>query len=325
MKKTLLLFVAAVLALGLVISCAQPSSYEVTLKAGGGESIDPATIKAEQFHGFNLVTWTGINESRGYVIYRREIKESEPVDSTFKAVSGTIDNPSDSTSTVKKIPYYTDTGIADGVTYQYGIASVSHRSTYYTPAVSEIAWQEETDASKFVVGHKKLVNTPIAMPTPLPTVAVTQYNTASPASDSSNKNYKDAVQIDITAGLNMNYNYDIGYQYVTTASPDEDDWSIIYSLISSSQISSVNNYLDYGNVLSFSTYSGGSTPLSVGFSDNPDGTYTNRKVRFVVTVTAADDNEYIIVQNNPVDSSHNPYLDNTKVVVGSTISVETAN
>jgi hypothetical protein len=322
MKKFLLLLVAAVLACGLVLSCSQPSSFEVTLKPAGADSIDPATIKVEQFHGSNLVTWTGINESGGYIIYRREIKDSEPVESTFKAVSGSIDQPSTSASTVKKIPYYSDTGIADGVTYQYGIASVSHRSTYNAPAASDIAWQEETDTVKFVVGYRKLVNTPIAMPATLPTLKATQFNTASPASDSTDKNYKDAVQLDIS-GLDGNYNYAVGYQFINIGSPDEDDWGVITTLVTANRIRTVDNYLDYGYVLSFSTDALGTTPLSIGFSDNPDGTYTNRKVRFVVTVTAGADNEYIVVQANPTDTSHNQYLDNTKVVIGDTLSAET--
>jgi hypothetical protein len=322
MKKTLLLLVAAVLALGLVISCAQPSSFEVTLKPAGAESIDPTTIKVEQFHGFNLVTWTGINESGGYIIYRREIKDSEPVESTFKAVSGSIDSPSVTASTVKKIPYYGDSGIADGVIYQYGIASVSHRSTSNAPAASDIAWQEETDTVKFVVGYKKLGNTPIAMPATLPTLKATQFNTASPASDSGLKNYNDAVQIDIS-DLDMNYDYAVGYQVVVGASPDEDNWGTITSLITSTQIGTLDNYLDYGNVLSFST-SGGS-PLTIGFYDALDTTFTNRKVRFVVTVTASDTNEYIIQQANPTGTSYNPYLNNTRVVRGDTLSVESAN
>jgi hypothetical protein len=169
MKKTLLLLVAAVLAVGLVISCAQPATnLTVTLKPDSAEAVaDASTIVSRAIVNSVLVTWPPAVDSVSYVVFRREVNDDGPIESTFNQVNSTLALVG--TSTIKKIPYFLDNNVENGVKYQYGIATQNYKNdssnTGFYPYYSDIVWQEETDASKFVtakVAAKGLVDIPTA-------------------------------------------------------------------------------------------------------------------------------------------------------------------
>jgi hypothetical protein len=146
MKKFLLLLVAVVLAGGLVLSCSQPSSYEVTLTPGSAPAVEGEKIVAEQLVNSILVKWDAAEDSSGYFVYRKEVGADGPIDSTL------ILAPNNVTTSPKGVPYYFDTAVKDGVTYQYGVVSQSYKSGSGASDVilrSEVVWQAETETSKF--------------------------------------------------------------------------------------------------------------------------------------------------------------------------------
>jgi hypothetical protein len=142
MKKFLLLLVAAVLAGGLVLSCTQPSSFEVTLTPGSAPAVNGEKIVAEQLVNSILVKWDAAEDSAGYTVYRKEVGADGPVDSTLV-------RRGNGTASPKGVPYYLDTGVKDGVTYQYGIVSQSYKSGTDVILISDVVWQSETETSKF--------------------------------------------------------------------------------------------------------------------------------------------------------------------------------
>jgi hypothetical protein len=287
MKKTLLLLVTAVL--GLVISCQEyPKSFDTYPQAAGAPGVDADTIKAEAFSGINLVSWGAAEDAVSYIIYRREVRDGDPVNSTIKNLDGVLNSSDAATYTsVKQIPYYRDDSIENGVVYQYGIAAQSYKSVMLTPAVSDVVWQDGS-----VAAIKSPLGTIIQPPATWPSITITPYNSAVPVSGSTSTDYYDRAKIVIT-GLLPDYLYSVYRQVATVPSPAANDWNgislgtQILTLPYSTTINTWDNYLEKG-----ATWED-DVPL---YTDAPAVTYTDYQARIVVQATARAATETIIAR-----------------------------
>jgi hypothetical protein len=138
MKQFLLLLAAVVLACGLVISCAQPSSFDITLKAGDAPEVIGESIKYVALQGANLVRWDGSDEHADYIIYRKTLDtDGNPVDSSILQLASSA-----SQTLSLKLWYYLDNGIKAGEKYQYGIVAQGYKAGTDVLSYSGIVWQE---------------------------------------------------------------------------------------------------------------------------------------------------------------------------------------
>ncbi|MDR1173880.1 MAG: hypothetical protein LBK83_00240 [Treponema sp.] len=210
MKKFLLLLVAVVLAGGLVLSCAQPSSYEVTLTPGSAPAVEGEKIVAEQLVNAILVKWDAAEDSAGYIVYRKEVGADGPIDATLVQRANPV-----TTFSPKGVPYYLDTGVKDGVTYQYGIASRSYKTGQDVILVSEVVWQAETDTSKFVKAAIAAEGI-VALPATAPSYAAAKLNVGLPASGDADQSEGALLTF---SGLVPGYRYTFQPQISLTSTP----------------------------------------------------------------------------------------------------------
>jgi hypothetical protein len=336
MKKIFLLFVSIVLAGALVTGCAQPespSSYDITYVTPGAEGVAAEKIVAESYENFILVYWDKVAEATQYSVWRRELDENHaPLENTIVCVT---DSPSQTSA--QKIPYITDSGIKDGVSYQYGVALRSYKEGNDAVPYSEIVWQ--------VIGETpvvaKRVNDAVTVPSEDTTdlaqvfaklkVTATPYDQANGSSTTSQVNVKDAVKVEIE-GLTPGFNYSFYLQYLNKAgSVAETDWTDIYGSTYSG--SSNPSHLTAGNAFVQSFYYHESSYISnyletkswdykvawdydlsgIGINDtSSSGTYTNWQGRIVVRVTTVKSAQYL--KTTPVDPEKNRLASNEKVV-----------
>jgi hypothetical protein len=239
MKKFLLLLVAVVLAGGLVLSCSQPSSYEVTLTPGSAPSVEGEKIVAEQLVNSILVKWDAAQDSAGYYVYRKEVGADGPIDATLViGNSGAIIT----TLSPKGVPYYLDTGVKDGVTYQYGIASQSYKDSGDVVVRSEVVWQAETDTSKFAkaaIIAKGLVKLPAT-----PTYTASKIDTTPPQTGETN--YVESTYLTFS-GLLPGYEYTWTPEFANIANPTAGDWNATGGSLTYTW--DIGNYVDDGSVL----------------------------------------------------------------------------
>jgi hypothetical protein len=162
MKKFLLLLVAAVLACGLVLSCTQPSAYDITLQPGSAPAVDGTKIVASALTNAILVKWDAAEDSAGSYVYRKEVNADGPIDATLVLRSGSSVY---TTTSPKGVPYYFDTGIVNEKKYQYGIASQSYKNASDVVAKSEVVWQEVENNAFAQAKVIALGEVPITLPT----------------------------------------------------------------------------------------------------------------------------------------------------------------
>jgi hypothetical protein len=266
MKKFLLLLVAVVLAGGLVLSCAQPSSFEVTLTPGSAPSVEGEKIVAEQVVNSILVKWDAAEDSASYYVYRKEVGADGPIDATLvlRASNSTTLSP-------KGVPYYQDTAVKDGVTYQYGIASQSYKDGGDVVVKSEVVWQAETETSKFAkatVIAKGLVKLPAT-----PTYTASKIDTQA-ATTANPNNYVEQTYLTFS-GLLPGYTYNWIPQFATDANLPNPGWANTGSLTYTWDI---GNYVDDGSVLYSEITNTGAS------NSNSSTTYTNYGYRVQVTI-----------------------------------------
>jgi hypothetical protein len=289
MKKTLLLLVAAVLALGLVISCAQPSSFEVTLTPGSAEAVSTESIKYDVLPGYNLVQWDGANDGSGYGIYRKTVDaDNNPVDASILAL-----NNGSQTNTLK-LWYYQDTAVKDGEKYQYGIVTTSYKDSGNDVVVkSEIAWQAETETSKYAAANVPAKGTKYSLPATLPEATITLVNTSIPGT-SGWLDVADQAVLTISK-LDLNYTYKLGIQTSTSSGTPETSYTGGFTLNSGNDIwggnaaARISNYLENGTTIILSG-------ITTGYADTTTLTaYDTYAKRLVVQIDTADDNGFIEV------------------------------
>jgi hypothetical protein len=250
MKKFLLLLVAAVLVSGLVLSCAQPSSYEVTLAPGSAPEVDGTKITAAALTNAILVKWDSAQDSGGYYVYRKEVDKDETLVSRTNSVS----------YTPKGVPYYFDTGIANGKKYQYGIVSYSYKSGTDVVLKSEIIWQSETETNKFVEAK---VSAPGEVTVTPPTYKVAAIDNI--AETSGQSNYAEKWILTFT-GLVPGISYSFQVQQESQPSGTtltESHWStyngtgnsFTYNFTngSNSTVNRIGAFVDNANTIAFST------------------------------------------------------------------------
>jgi hypothetical protein len=262
-------------------------------------------IKAESLDdGFILVHWEGITDAANYDVWRREWKADGTPD------EGTITQISTSTyaSTEKRIPYFTDTNIKNGTSYQYGVVVNSYKSGGGDAVPkSEIVWQSITPENPAAAANG-VVDTNTASKTEVKaeTIAairdkvkasVTKYDTSTPPSGSSDTNYPERMSVAIS-GLEFGYRYYFFYQTVNTSSANWpttdsssgievpgsvwDNTNFVYYLDVdrlASNRSYISRYLDTGSW----TYNPVAN-VSTNLSNNSSTTYTYWQGRIVVRV-----------------------------------------
>jgi hypothetical protein len=283
------------LALGLVISCAQPSSFEVTLTPGSAEPVSTESIKYDVLPGYNLVQWDGANDGAGYMVYRKTVDaDNNPVDSSILSLGVGLQ------TTTLKLWYYQDVAVKDGEKYQYGIVTVGYKDSASSSGgglsggdvvvKSEIAWQAETDTVKYAAANVPAKGTKYSLPATLPEATITLVNTTIPGTSGG---------VDVAEGavftiskLDLNYVYKIEIQ--TSASSGTPETSYGYPTFSGNDIwgnnpaARISNYLENGTTIILTT--------ATGYTDNPVPSYWDATAkRLVVQITPADTNGFIEV------------------------------
>jgi hypothetical protein len=268
MKKFLLLLVAVVLAGGLVLSCAQPSSFEVTLAPGSAEAVSTEAIKYDVLPGYNLVQWDGANDGSSYQIYRKTVDaDNNPVDASILYLGSGYQ-----TATLQ-LWFYADQAVKDGEKYQYGIVTVSYKDSGNDVVVkSEISWQAETDAVKYAAANKPAPGTKYQVPATPPTVTITPINSSTPgvAIPAGQADTADRILITVS-GLDLNYKYGLSRQVSGTGAevnygadggslfPSGDIWSYNYNPADPQDnvdFRRISNFLENGTTLSMVVPSG---------------------------------------------------------------------
>jgi hypothetical protein len=270
MKKFLLLLVAAVLACGLVLSCSQPSAYDITLKAGSAEGVAPDSIKVEALNGSNLITWKSPSDTSGnsgYTVYRKTIIDGEIDEGTITQLSGSA-----AVTPIKAIAWVQDNNIETDIQYVYGVVSRSYKdggtSGSDVQYVSEIVWQDEPEGG-YVKAKKTAAGTAVLEAPPV-TATIARGNTRTTTTTGYTE-VKDTVVITVT-GLVPDYTYKFGIAWInqstpnntTPTAPNERQWGTWNGSIgaansdysrgwtqinSGSNVYTIPDYLDYGNTI----------------------------------------------------------------------------
>jgi hypothetical protein len=177
-------------------------------------------IKAESFDGFILVHWEGVTDAASYEVWRREWKtaDSAPDEGTITRIP-----TSPSASAERKIPYFKDTGIKNGTSYQYGVVVNSYKEGGGDAVPkSEIVWQAVSGenpaaAAKGVVDSATTAKTKVDQDTinkvkDAVKAGITYYDqSTSGLSGATQLNDRLAVKI---SELTLGYTYTIYYQYL---------------------------------------------------------------------------------------------------------------
>jgi hypothetical protein len=220
--KKILFFMSVVLVGVFIVSCAQPespTSLTISNTIPIVEGVAADKIKAQSFpdSGGILVTWAAGNEATGYQIWRRELDaDGNPVEGSAGRISGSIN-----ISPVKKIPYYWDTAIKNGTSYQYGIVLHGYKSGGGDAVPrSEIVWQAIGPENPAAVGQgyfnlKLNPTTKLDMPSGL-TATVTKINTRG-VSVTGIADTPDQIEVKIT-GLQLGYSYEFFIQALSSGS-----------------------------------------------------------------------------------------------------------
>jgi hypothetical protein len=285
MKKFLLLLVAAVLAGGLVLSCSQPSSFEVTLTPGSAESVSTEAIKYDVAPGYNLVRWDGANDGYSYYVYRKTVDaDNNPVDASILSLGN------GSQTDNLKLWYYQDSAVKNGEKYQYGIVTVGYKDAANGGVVvkSEIAWQAETDTNKYAAANVPATGTKYQLPATLPEVKITAVNANNP-NDTTQYDAAEELVLEISK-LDLNYNYGLVINYSTTSGNAETTYTQIQSVVNNiwaaNSTSKISNYLENGTTIIIKT--------SNYYNDGGSLTkYDNTAARLVTTITTADSNGFL--------------------------------
>jgi hypothetical protein len=267
MKKFLLLLVAVVLAGGLVLSCSQPSSFEVTLTPGSAPEVDGEKIVAEQLVNSILVKWDAAVDSAGYMVYRKEVGADGPIDATLVQRASSV-----TTFSTKGVPYYQDTGVKDGVTYQYGIVSQSYKSGTDVILRSEVVWQAETETNKFAkaaIIAEGLVKLPAT-----PTYAASKIDTT-PAG-TGEINFVERTHLTFS-GLLPGYTYNFTPQMSTNINAGTPSWSGTGGSLTYTW--SLADYVDDGSVLYSEITDTGADNQNTGYTG-----YNNYGFRVTVSI-----------------------------------------
>jgi hypothetical protein len=277
MKKFLLLLVAAVLVSGLVLSCAQPSSFEVTLAPGSAPEVDGTKIVATALTNAILVKWAAAQDSSGYYVYRKEVTADGPQDSTLVLRS------QGASSTPKGVPYYFDTGIVNGKKYQYGIVSQSYKSGTDVVLRSEIIWQEETEADKFATASVAAVGE-VAITAPTYTIGKINSTAAGTVALGTDKDFVEDFLLTID-GLVPGIKYTFIPEWENDNSSTSTTW---YSITAS--------YDNNGNPLTYFSY-------TLGQYSAPDiGTYVDDNNKIILNYKVSSG-----AQNRGVDTYYQYY------------------
>jgi hypothetical protein len=283
MKKTLPLLVAAVLAVGLVISCSQPSSFEVTLTPGSAESVSTEAIKYSALAGGNLVSWDGANDGSSYQVYRKTVDaDNNPVDSSILSLgNGTQTNN-------LSLWYYLDTAVKNGEKYQYGIVTVGYKDAANGGVVvrSEIAWQAETDTNKYAAANVPVVGSKFSVPS-FPEVKIDMINSVIPGTTGL-EDFADKMLVTIS-NLDPFYSYALSREYSNDGT--ELNYGSSNTLVSdiwgSSQADRLSNYLENGTTIQKQYIS--------GWADAATGTIPATATRrLVVTIDVANTSDYTL-------------------------------
>jgi hypothetical protein len=297
MKKFLLLLVAVVLAGGLVLSCSQPSSYEITLKAGSAEGVAPDSIKVEAINGSNLITWKGTSDTKeDYTVYRKTIIDGEIDEGTIKVIA-----TSANVTPIKGIAYASDSNIDADIQYVYGVVSKGFKEgSADAVTISDLVWQNEPEGG-YVKAKKPAAGTELPA-APAVTATIVRVNAEKPGASGMTDVADQAVITlkGITPGYTYrvgiattNYTY-YGLQQATLATINEVNWGAWDSADTSNsseldtrwiQINSdvnvfdIEKYLDYGDTLELS-------PVSLQIYDYSTAaeTFDNWKGRLYVRI-----------------------------------------
>jgi hypothetical protein len=213
MKKFLLLLVAVVLAGGLVLSCAQPSSYEITLKAGSAEGVAPDSIKVEAINGYNLITWKGTSDTKeDYTVYRKTVIDGEIDEETIKVVTTWTE-----ITPIKAIAYTQDWNIEADARYVYGIVSRGFKEgSADAVAISDLVWQNEPEGG-YVTAKKTAAGTRVAAAPAVTATAVRGDRSTTTTTDV--VDIKDTIVITVK-GLKPDYSYQFGIAWINRSSPN---------------------------------------------------------------------------------------------------------
>jgi hypothetical protein len=310
MKKFLLLLVAAVLAGGLILGCAQPSSFEVTLKAGSAEGVASDSIKVEPFDGFNLITWKGTSDTSAYyTVYRKSIINDEIDEGTIVKSPSTLSSYGSGVSPIKGIAYRTDTDIVAGAKYVYGVVSYGYKdnSSAYNDTsgdvalgeisyISDIVWQAEPEGG-YAAAKKPVPGTELPKVAD-PTATFVRVNTVKNGAGSKT-DVTEKIVITLS-GLVPGYKYDVGIaaKWWNPAKPvtapdslkerDWGKWGTSYSVTgyggqwisADNNVFSVRDYLDYGGTKVLDSVALG----SLADYTTDDKTYDNWKGRVYVQI-----------------------------------------
>jgi hypothetical protein len=290
MKKFLLLLVAVVLAGGLVLSCSQPSSYDITLKAGSAEGVAPDSIKVEAINGYNLITWQNTPDTGNtYTVYRKTIIDGEIDEGTIIANIG-----SPTVTPIKGIAWAQDTNIVADAQYVYGVVSRGYKDNTSTDVqyVSEIVWQNEPEGG-YVTAKKPAAGTELPV-APAVTATAVRAN-SSKNSTTGQADVSDGIVFTVK-GLVPGYSYTFGIVWrnqVTPASAspasfNEIDWGYwgggfvttagggdwYRGWTSVPATFTISDYLDYGDTIDLSevTLQFGATTGSASYFYDYDST-----------------------------------------------------
>jgi hypothetical protein len=213
MKKFLLLLVAVVLAGGLVLSCSQPSSYEITLKAGSAEGVAPDSIKVEAINGYNLITWKSPSDTKNdYTVYRKTVIDGEIDEGTIKVVTNWTD-----ITPIKAIAYAQDWSIDADAKYVYGIVSRGFKEgSADAVAISDLVWQNEPEGG-YVTAKKTAAGTRVDAAPPVTATAVRGDRSTNTTTDV--VDIKDTIVITVK-GLKPGYSYQFGIAWINRSSPN---------------------------------------------------------------------------------------------------------
>jgi hypothetical protein len=231
----------------------------------------PDFVNSRNVNGI-LVKWDAAEDSAGYGVYRKEVGADGPIDSTLALLTA-----SGASTSTKKVPYYFDDAVKDGVTYQYGVLSTSYKEGSDVVLKSEVVWQTETDTSKFAkaaIAAEGLIKLPAT-----PTYAASKIDTEAAGASGSGKELNFVEKTHLTfSGLLPGYTYTFTPQYATDTNATNPTWTdIVGSGLSYTW--SLADYVDNGSILYSEITDTGASNQATGYTS-----YNNYGVRVTVSI-----------------------------------------